>query len=74
MFSDAIEAAVASPTQPCLIQFQLVQDIHNQPACIYFHRRSGYGRGGGVIGGPRFLFLLQIHFLITPSETSPTPN
>lgn len=46
MFSDAIEAAVASPTQPCLIQFQLVQDIHNQPACIYFHRRSGYGRGG----------------------------
>ena len=30
--------------------------------------------GGGVIGGPHFLFLLQIHFLITPSEPSPTPN
>lgn len=73
MFSNAMEAVEASPTQPCLIQCQLVQDIHNQPACIYFHRRSEYGRGG-VIGGPHFLFLLQIHFLITPSETSPTPN
>lgn len=45
MFSNAMEAVEASPTQPCLIQCQLVQDIHNQPACIYFHRRSGYGQG-----------------------------
>ena len=49
MFSNAMEAVEASPTQPCLIQCQLVQDIHNQPACIYFHRRSGYGRGGGAL-------------------------